>query len=186
MKSPFKKLSPIHRPPRNVKVVLVGVPNHEYGVRHNPRAGYVRLHEIWEHLRMEYAVDLGFPLPPSCSFDIRPWRSWGLFVCPYEGGSSIEDFTRFRYLSVEYDHLVFIFIGSNTERLWKYVDHKKHLVLTFANPSRTRFPTTYEPLPTLKGSNLYTRIAEHLHVSKSIWKLPVKVPSKKTRRTRRI
>lgn len=161
------------RPPRNLCVVIMGIPygrlgwkEHEAGTRAKPNN-----HAILRDLYNEYTMDLGFPL--GRGFDLRPWRSRGIWVVPTHLVyiKTIENYMLWRWLSKSHDRLVFIFIGEEYEWIFKLVDNRKHLVLNY----RHNYRDLKGSIPPIAGSKLYTKAAEYLNASKSIWKLPVKV-----------
>lgn len=176
MRNPFKE---DNRPPYNLRIVFLGV---THGPERNP-ARKNNYDALWAGLIAEYRSDLGYPVPYT--FDIRPWRSRGIWIYPQNSyKTTIEDFTQMRYLSVRYPKLVFIAIGSVTGRLLKYVDQRKHFVIRLDHPARTHYVPPHLSLPPVKGSKFYTRVCEYLHAPKHIFKLPVKAPGKRKAKNR--
>lgn len=161
-------------PPKDVKVVFVGFPGGRYGyVKNAPRS--VRDNKTWWTLRREYRTDLGYPLYQD-SFDLRPWLSQGIWVFPTQLQTGSHKHTKrmdrlFRKLNRNYGPIAFVFIGGEYIKYANRLDTEKHLVLTVTcRTSGKQSAQTY-----LVGSRLFTTISEFHKMSKSMWKLPIKV-----------
>lgn len=168
------KLAGGDRPPDNLRVVFVGLPGGRYGFHRGAPYGD-RDNKTWWALRKEYRLDLGFPLYDD-SFDLRPWLSQGIWILPTQKANGGHRYSwrmdeMFRILNRDYGPLVFVFIGGEYLRYVNRLDPKKHVVLTYSSRRDTKQSTSTP----IVGSRLFTRIAELLKLSKSIWKLPVKV-----------
>lgn len=162
-----------HAPPQNLKVVFIGLPSGRYGYKkHESRS--VKDNKTWWALRKEYRLDLGFPLYND-SFDLSPWLAHGIWVFPTSDEKSIGTPDRplkemFRTLKRFPQRIAFVFIGGNYEHFAKYIDKTKHLVLELATRKQG-------DRQMLVGSRLFSRIADFHKMSKSMWKLPVKIRS---------
>ena len=77
----------------------------------------------------------------------------------------------FRILNRDFGPIVFVFIGGDYIRYVNRINPEKHLVLTLTCRSSGKQSAQTHVV----GSKLFTRIAEFHKMSKSMWKLPVKV-----------
>lgn len=174
--NPFASLPKILRPPKYLRVVLVGVPGDTYGVPDHTES--FLMNKVWDQLRTEYVNTLGFPRPKR--FDIRPWRAHGIWVFPWKQSNDLDRYMRLRFLSRNRDRLIFVCFGRTIAEVFpKYVDHRKHTVIYLVGNNGNAPATGDTSFSYIIGSNLYIRIAEMLRVSKSIFKLPVKTKRSK-------